>query len=75
MDGTERGEQTLTFAQQLGKMFAVNMPEGVEPALISKASDLWKSYWMLPALMAVCVGILFFIAFWDRSRENAENAP
>ena len=73
--GAERGEQTLTFAQQLGKMFAVNMPEGVDPGLISKASDLWKSYWMLPALMAVGVGVLFFAAFWDRSRENAEDAP
>jgi len=73
--GAERGEQTLSFAQQLGKMFAVNIPEGVNPALISKASDLWKSYWMLPALMAVAVSILFFLAFWDRSRENAEDAP
>jgi nucleoside transporter len=72
--GAERGEQTLSFAQQLGKMFAVNIPEGVNPALISKASDLWKSYWMLPALMAVAVSILFFLAFWDRSRENAEDA-
>jgi hypothetical protein len=69
-----RGEQTLTFAQQLGKMFAVDMPEGVDPALISKAGDLWKSYWMLPAIMAVAVGILFFAAFWDRSRDTAENA-
>jgi hypothetical protein len=73
--GAERGEQTLTFAQQLGKMFAVNMPEVVDLALISKASDLWKSYWMLPALMAVGVGVLFFVAFWDRSRENGEDAP
>ncbi len=73
--GAERGEQTLTFGQQLGKMFAVNMPEGVDSALISKAADLWKSYWMLPALMAVAVAILFFLAFWDRSRDQAEDAP
>lgn len=73
--GTERGEQTLTFGQQLEKMFAVDMPEGVDLSLISKASDLWKSYWMLPALMAVGVGILFFLAFWDSSRENVEDTP
>jgi nucleoside transporter len=73
--GAERGEQTLTFGQQLGKMFAVDMPEGVDPSLISKAGDLWKSYWMLPALMAVAVAVLFFLAFWDRSRDQAEDAP
>jgi nucleoside transporter len=71
---TARGEQTLTFAQQLGKMFSVNMPEAVDPALITQASNLWQSYWMLPAIMATGIGVLFFAAFWDRSRETSEEA-
>ncbi len=70
----ERGKQTLTYGEQLDKMFAVDMPKGVDPALISQAADLWKSYWMLPALMAAGVGILFFVAFWDRSRDKGEDA-
>ena len=71
----ERGMQKLTYGEQMDKMFAVDRPTGVDPALITQASDLWKSYWMLPALMAVGVGILFFVAFWDRSRDTAEDAP
>jgi len=69
---TARGEQTLTFGQQLGKMFSVNMPESVDPALITQAANLWQSYWMLPAIMATAIGVLFFAAFWDRSRETSE---
>lgn len=65
-----RGEQVVTFGQQLGKMFSVNMPESVNPALLSEASGLWQSYWLLPAFMATGIGVVFFIAFWDRNPEE-----
>lgn len=62
-----RGEHTLSFGQQLGKMFSVNMPESVNPETLSTASELWKTYWTLPALMAAGIGIVFLLAFWDKS--------
>lgn len=67
---TARGEEVLTFGQQLTKMFSVNMPESVSPALLSQASGLWQSYWFLPAMMATGIGVVFFIAFWDRNPEE-----
>ncbi len=70
-----RGEQTLTFGQQLGKMFAVDMPAAVDPALISEAAVLWQTYWMLPALMAAGIGVVFFIFFWDKTKGGPEVVP
>jgi len=67
-----RGEQTLTFAQQFGKMFSVDIPAGVNPELLSRTSELWKSYWLLPAGMAGAIAILFCVAFRDKSVDPAE---
>jgi len=71
---TARGEQTLTFAQQLGKMFSVNMPEGVDGELLTKTSELWKAYWLLPAGMAGAIAVLFFLAFRDKTVSEEERA-
>ncbi|WP_411846698.1 MFS transporter [Roseibacillus persicicus] len=60
----------LTFAQQLSQMFSVSMPESVSPDLLGKTSDLWKAYWMFPALMAAAIGVLFFATFWDKSKRE-----
>ncbi|BCX47315.1 MFS transporter [Haloferula helveola] len=67
-----RGEQTLSFAQQLGKMFAVDMPAAVSEASISTAASAWKEYWILPAIMAGAIAVLFFVAFWDRAKGEAD---
>lgn len=64
--GAARGGEVLTFGQQLGGMFSVNLPETVSPELVTEASTLWQSYWMLPALMATGIALLFLIAFRDR---------
>lgn len=66
-----RGEQTLTFGQQLGKMFAVSMPEAVGEGTLSTVSVLWKTYWTLPAIMAGAIGVLFLLAFWDRTKDES----
>jgi nucleoside transporter len=68
--GAARGEETLTFVQQLGKMFAVKIPEGVSPELVSTAAGLWKSYWLLPAGMAAVIAVIFAIAFRDQSADS-----
>jgi hypothetical protein len=67
-----RGEATLSFGQQLSKMFSVNIPDGVDPALVTTAAGLWKSYWMLPAGMAAVIAVLFLIFFRDHAADKGE---
>jgi nucleoside transporter len=69
-----RGAQSLSFLEQLGKMFSVSLPEPVDPSLVSQAAQLWQGYWMLPALMAAGIAVLFFVTFWDRRRETSAGA-
>lgn len=61
--------QELTFAQQLGQMFSVGLPK-VDATLLATASGQWKTFWLLPAGMAAAIGVLFFIAFWDKSADG-----
>jgi nucleoside transporter len=63
-----RGEGTMTFAQSLGKMFSVKMPEGIDAGLISSAMEQWKAFWILPAIMAAAIALVFFAAFWDKTK-------
>ena len=56
----------ISFLQQLGQMFSVSMPEGVDKNLLSSTMTQWKSYWLLPAGMAGAIATLFFVAFRDR---------
>ncbi len=56
----------ISFLQQLGQMFSVSMPEGVDKNLLSSTMTQWKSYWLLPAGMAGAIAALFLIAFRDR---------
>lgn len=69
-----RGEETLTFFQGLAKMFTVKMPEGIDPTVLSTAMEQWKAFWIVPAIMALVIAIVFAAAFWDRSKvaEDAE---
>ena len=69
---TARGSETLSFSQQFAKMFAVKIPDGVDPALVTTAAGLWKSYWLLPAGMAAGIAVLFLVFFRDKG-EDAES--
>lgn len=71
---TARGEETVTFAESLTKMFSVDMPESVDPGLISKTMDQWKDYWMFPAVLAGIVAVIFFLAFWDKTHVGDEES-
>lgn len=63
-----RGTETVGFFKQLGQMFSVSMPGGLDPAMVKESMGQWKAYWILPALMAGGIAILFFLAFWDKVR-------
>jgi nucleoside transporter len=64
--------ETLSFAQQLGRMFSVDLPK-VDAGLLATASEQWKSFWLLPAGMAAVIAVLFFIAFWDKSADGEDS--
>jgi len=68
-----RSTKILSFGQQLGKMFAVEIPAGVDPALISNTAGLWKSYWLLPAGMAIGITMLFFLLFHDKDKPTNDD--
>lgn len=68
--GAGREAQELTFWQKLGNMFSVDMPDSVDTGILEKASALWKTYWIYPAIMAGIVAVLFFICFWDKSADG-----
>jgi nucleoside transporter len=65
-----RGTEPLTFAQGLGKMFSVDLPASVDPPLFNQAAMVWKDYWMLPAMMAAGIAVLFFLLFRDDSMKD-----
>ena len=67
-----RPEEKIGFFEQFGQMFSVSMPSEVDSELLSSASDLWKDYWMLPAYMAVAITVIFFLGFWDKSKDDSE---
>lgn len=69
-----REQETLTFAQSLGKMFSVKMPDGIDSELLSKAMEQWKAFWMVPAIMALVIAVIFFASFWDKSKVSEEDA-
>ena len=61
-----QGEQELSFAQQLGRMFSVDMPDGIDPALLAETMGQWKTFWIFPAAMAGVIAVVFFLTFWDK---------
>ena len=63
---TARGDTDPGFLEQLGQMFSVKMPDGVDGTLLSDTMMQWKSFWMFPAIMAAVVAVIFFLAFWDK---------
>jgi nucleoside transporter len=63
--------EKLSYAQQLGQMFAAEIPK-VDATVYNTAAQLWKTYWLFPAMLAGGVALLFLMAFWDRSKTQGE---
>ncbi len=67
-----RPDEKIGFFEQFGQMFSVSIPESVDGEVISSASSLWRDYWMLPAYMAAAIAVIFFLGFWDRTKESED---
>lgn len=73
IDGLREAEQG-GFLSQLFQMFSKGMPEGVDPKLLSDTMAQWQSFWMLPAIIAGAIAVIFFLAFWDKIQVTEEDA-
>lgn len=60
--------QEISFLDQLGAMFSIKLPEVIDPALLSSTMGQWKSFWILPAMIAGGIAVIFFLCFWDKIR-------
>ena len=64
---TEQGEAP-TFLDTLLNMFnRTPIPESVDQGLIDTTMGQWQNFWMLPAIFAAAVLILFALLFWDKT--------
>ena len=66
-----RPAMDLTFGQKLAQMFSVKLPEVIDPTLLANAMAQWKTFWVLPAIMAGSIAVLFAVAFHDRKQGDA----
>ena len=64
--------ETLSFLESLGKMFSVHKLN-VDATLLADTMAQWKTFWMLPSLMALGIAVVFFLAFWDKGDKSADN--
>ncbi len=71
--GAARSVETLSFSQQLAKMFSVKLPQGLDSKLLESTASLWKAYWLTPACMAGVIAVIFFLAFRDHSADQPGN--
>jgi nucleoside transporter len=66
---TARGQTAeVSFFDTFKNMFNRELPAAVDPELLGTTMEQWKNFWMFPAIMAGAVMIVFFLAFWDRTR-------
>ncbi len=70
--GALKEKETLTFGQSLGRMFSVEMPEKLDPALLSETMQQWKEFWIVPAIMAGVILLVFAALFYDKTGDSDE---
>lgn len=64
--GSLREASESGFFSQLMQMFSKSMPEGVDSKLLADTMAQWQSYWILPAIIAGVIAVIFFLGFWDK---------
>ena len=67
-----RPTQDLSFVDKLKQMFSVDIPAAVDSNLVSETMLQWKTFWMLPAIMAGVIAVVFFLGFWDKSADTVD---
>ena len=73
-----RTVEELGVLEQLGQMFAVSMPEGLDATMLSNVMSQWKEFWTYPAMFAGVIAVVFFLLsgtrYRSRKRKVANNS-
>ena len=65
-----RGEvEPVGFVESFGQMLSRSLPDSLDPTLLQATMQQWKDFWMLPAILAGIVFIVFAVLFWDTTRQ------
>ncbi len=58
----------LSFGEKMAKLFSVDLPASIDPALLGTTMEQWKAFWIFPAILAAIIAVIFFATFWDKTR-------
>ena len=61
-----RTGESLSFADSLNRMFSVKLPDGLDAKLVADTMLEWKQFWLLPALMAGVILVVFALFFHEK---------
>ena len=65
--------EPVTFVQSLGKMFSVDKLKA-DATLVTDTMAQWKEFWILPAIMAAVIMVVFFLGFWEKNSSNSDSS-
>lgn len=69
-----RGEQeAVGFLESFTQMFSRELPEGLDPQLLSTTMEQWKNFWLFPSIMAAIIMVVFALTFWDKAKTEPED--
>jgi nucleoside transporter len=63
----DRPASTVGFVESFQRMFAVNLPDSLDSQLLADTMQQWKEFWLLPAMMAGGIFVVFLLLFRDSS--------
>jgi len=67
-----RPETELGFGEKLVQMFSVDLPDAIDAELLGKTMEQWKEFWIVPAILAAAITVLFAAAFWDKTKVDEQ---
>ncbi len=65
-------EAPVSFFETFGKMFSRDLPASLDPNLTNETMQQWQNFWLLPAIMASAVFIVFLLLFWDKTKTSRD---
>jgi len=63
---------SLSFGESFGRMFSIVMPENLDQQLLTDTMQQWKEFWILPAIMAGVILVVFLLLFYDQMGQPDE---
>jgi hypothetical protein len=60
--------ESTGFFESFGRMFSRDLPEKLNQELVIETMTQWKNFWMLPAIMAFIILVVFAATFWDNAK-------